>query len=284
MERRIAGARRVRSIKEGVTVKKSRLLLALGLALAMGVTGGIATASGGSGGGTPGGASAVDANPLQNGKPQPAVELRARAKPRRLPRRRFRNITNFTSVGHDNANGSPEVPKYTKALQIDFGKNVRFRPNKPRKCRRDLNGTTTREARRLCPRKSIIGTGTAHVRLPGPTNITDLRTLAIAGPRKNTLRFHAFSPTLSPSVTQVIRGKITRGARGKAFRWRLTVPKVPLILGGAGANTLFGVTIRRKTGVVQARCRAKRFVWRATWTFEDNSRKRDTLRQRCRRR
>lgn len=261
-------------------VRRSRLPLALGLVLALGASGGIASAGGASGSGAD--ASGAEATPLQ-AKPDAVVELLANAKPRKLPRKKFRNMMNFTSVGHDNADGSSGVPKYTKSLMIDFGKNLRFRANRPPKCRADLAGTTTQEARQLCPKKSIIGTGMAHVRLPGPTDITDLQTLAISGPKKNGVRFHAFSPTLGPAVTQVIPGRIVRKAPGKAYRWRLAVPEVPLILDGAGANTLFGVTIPRKTGVVQGRCKAKRFLWRATWLFEDDTRKRDIVKRRCKR-
>jgi len=215
---------------------------------------------------------------------EPRVELRGKVKPQKLPKEKFRNVNLFSSVGHDNADGSSGVPKPTRALRIDFGKNVRFRPNKPRRCTADLDGTTTQQARNRCPRKSIIGRGTAHVRLPGPTDITDLTTLAIAGPGKNRLRFHAYSPTLGPAVTQVILGIIRRSAPGGRYAWRLNVPQVPEILGGAGANTLFGVRIRKGSKVTQARCRAKRFLWRAQWIFNDDTSKRAFRKQRCRRR
>lgn len=245
-------------------LRKSRLAVVLGLALAIGATGGIA-AAGSPGAGSPAASPAGGGPvPLANGKPEVAVELRARIKPKKLPRKKFRNVTSFTSVGHDNANGSPDVPKYTKAISIDFGKNVKFRLGRAARCKADLGGTSSQEARQLCPRKSIVGTGTAHVRLPGPTSITDLQTLAIAGPGKNGIRFHSWSPTLGSAVTQVIPGQIRPNAPGRRYRWRLSVPRVPLILGGAGANTLFGVTIPKQTGIVQARCQAKKLQWRAS--------------------
>jgi hypothetical protein len=266
-------------------VRKSRLPLTLSLVLALGSVGGVAVAGAAGGGASAGSGSDASATPLQ-GKPDTVVELLANAKPRKLPRKKFRNITSFTSVGHDNADGSPGVPKYTKALFIDFGKNVRFRLAKAAKCSAEISGTSTAEARQLCPAKSIIGTGEAHVRLPGnpPFNVTDVQTLAISGPGKNGVRFHAWSPTLGSAVTQVIPGTIRQNAPGKAYNWRLSVPEVPLILGGAGSNTLFGVTIPKKTGVIQARCQAKKFQWRGTWVFEDNSRGQDTKSQRCKRR
>jgi hypothetical protein len=265
-----------------------RASVALGGALALGALGASGVAFGGSSteGSAAQAAGEAGVVPLQSGKPDAAVDVRGRVQPRRLPRQRFRNVQMFASVDHDNADGSAGVPKYTKAIRIDFGRNVRFRPNRPPKCRAVLEGTTTQEARQLCRPRSIIGTGTAHVRLPGtpPFNVTDVQTLAIAGPGRNQIRFHAFSPTLGSAVTQVIPARIRRGAPGKRFRWRLAVPEVPLILGGAGSNTQFGVTIRRNTGVVQARCGMRRHLWRAIWTFEDDTRNRDFERQRCRRR
>ena len=215
---------------------------------------------------------------------EPKVQLGGKIKPAKLKKKKFSNVQLFASVGHDNADGSPGVPKPTRALRIDFGKNLRFRPNRPPKCGANIAGTTTQQARQLCPAKSIIGQGAAHVRLPGPTNVNDLTTLAIAGPGKNQLRFHAHSPTLGAGNTQVILGIVRRNAAGKKFAWRLNVPQVPDILGGTGANTLFGVAINRKTGVTQARCRAKRFFWRAQWTFVDDTTKTAARSQRCRRR
>ncbi|HSI81961.1 MAG TPA: hypothetical protein VK919_15075, partial [Solirubrobacterales bacterium] len=143
---------------------------------------------------------------------------------------------------------------------------------------------TTQQARQLCPAKSIIGQGAAHVRLPGPTNVNDLTTLAIAGPGRNQIRFHAHSPTLGAGNTQVIQGFIRPNAAGKQYTWRLNVPLVPEILGGTGANTLFGVSISKKSGVTQARCQVKKFLWRAQWTFTDDTTKSATRSQRCRRR
>jgi hypothetical protein len=264
-------------------VSKSRLPLALGLALALGTSTGIAFAGGSAERSSDALASDAAATPLQ-GKPDTVVNVRGRVQPRRLPQRRHRTVHLFASVDHDNADGSPGVPKYTKAIRIDFGTNVIFRANRPPKCRRALEGTTTQEARQLCPRRSIIGTGRADVRLPGPINISDVQTLAIAGPGKNQVRFHAFSPTLGPAVTQVIPARLRRGAPGRQFNWRLVVPEVPLILGGAGANTTFGVTIARGSGAVLARCAARRMLWRAQWTFEDDTTQRALQRHPCRRR
>ena len=239
-------------------LRKSIPLTALALVLAVGITGTAAAQ-------------------------EPKVELKGKVTPKKFPKKKFKNATLFSSVGHDNADGSAGVPKPTKALRIDFGKNIKFAPNKPRKCTADLDGTTTQQARQACPAKSVIGTGVAHVRLPGPTDVDDLQTTAFAGPGKNQIRFHAYTPTLGPAVTQVILANIRPNAAGKKFKWRLDVPLVPEILGGAGANTLFGVTIPKKTGVVKARCQTKKFFWKARWTFDDDTTKFASRAQKCKR-
>lgn len=76
-------------------------------------------------------------------------------------------------------------------------------------------------------------------------------------PGPNLLRLHACSPTLGGAELAGHPRKI-RKAAGKQFGQCL-IADVPPIAGGTGSNTLFGATIRRNTGVVQARCRAKFF-------------------------
>jgi hypothetical protein len=267
-------------------IGKSRLFMALGLALALG-TSSVAFAD------TPEGvasAERTDATAAQNEFGPAVAHVMGQVTPKRLPPRRYRNVKFFVEVNHDNAD--PEdtsVPKPTRRVEIDFGRNVRFRLGARAKCFVNLEGTTTQEARDLCPARSLLGAGRAFVRLRGPggegLNFTDLQVSVFNGsdlPGRNLLRLHAYSPTLGGANSQVIQGKV-RPAPGARWGQRL-IADVPPIAGGTGSNTRFGATIRRNTGTVQARCRARFFFWRTRYTFRDGSTARATHRQRCRRR
>jgi hypothetical protein len=221
----------------------------------------------------------------------PAIaEVRGNLKPRRLAPRRYRNVQFFVQVNHDNADPQDtSVPNPTRRVEIDFGRNIRFRLGAVPKCTANLEGTTSQEAREICPRRSFTGAGSAHVRLRGPggegLNFTDLQVSVFNGsnlPGRNLLRLHAYSPTLGGANSQVIQGKV-RKAKGKRWGQRL-IADVPPIAGGTGSNTLFGATLRRNTGTVQARCQQKFMFFRTRYTFRDGKRASASFRQRCQRR
>jgi hypothetical protein len=261
-------------------IRKSRLPIVLGLALALGVSG-VAVAGGTS-----------DAEQTQKaaaGISQSSAittHLAVRTRPLRLPRRNYRNARLFFEVAHDNADGSPDPPPGTRRVIVDFGNNVRVNLDAHPRCRANLEGTTTQQARQRCGR-ALIGVGSAEARLPGPYNVTDLVVSVFNGSNlrgTNRIRAHVDSQGQLPpgATTQVIQARIV-SAPGRQFNRRL-VAEVPAIVGGEGTNTQFNATIRRNTGIVRARCMARRIPYRAFWIFRDDTpRESNTASERCRR-
>jgi hypothetical protein len=209
---------------------------------------------------------------------EPAANIRGNVRPRRLPPRRFRNVRGFIQVWHDNADPSETgVPKPTLRVLVDFPRNIRVNTDALPRCRANIEGTSTRQARQRCGR-ALFGTGRAEAKLPGPGGtifeVNDLVVSAFNGSNlrgENRIRLHADSAgTLPPGqAAQVIQGRLVN-APGRPFGRRL-IAEVPPIVGGEGANTLFNVTIRRSTGFAQARCATRVMRFRARYFFRDST-------------
>jgi hypothetical protein len=245
------------------------MVTALGLVLALGVSG-LAFADGAS---------------------DNVSRVSGKVKPKKLPKKKFKNVNLFTQVTTDFGDVPIGTQENAEEVYIDFGKNIKFKTGARPRCSANIEGTTTAQAKSACSGRSNLGSGRAHVLIPTgppPSPPLDVRDLVVtvfngsdlAG--TNRLRLHAYSPTLGAGNTQVVQGRIVK-APGGAFGKRLAVPDAPDVAGDAGGLTLFNATIGKKTGVVKARCKAKRFRWRTTWVYDDGSKDTHAVSQKCKR-
>jgi hypothetical protein len=239
-------------------IRRSRSALALGLVLAL-ATAGLAFGDG-----------AGDNTAFVDGKVSPS----------KLDKKKLKPVKLFVEVSTDvTVTGSQENPE--KEF-IEFGKNIEFDSKAAKFCTAQIAGTTTDQAKSLCPGKSVIGSGDAAVKLNQATTVSDEIVTVFNGPGKNQLRLHAYSPTLQASNTQVIDGAL-RKANTKGYGTALVVDDAPDAGGDAFAITKFNATISKSSGVAEARCKAKKFQFKRTVTYDDNSSESVTKTQKCKR-
>jgi hypothetical protein len=250
-------------------IRKSRLVLALGLTVALGVSG-IALAGGGA---------AADN----------VSQVKGKVNPKKLDKKKFKPVNLFSQVATDYADPTGDMDQHTEQVFIDFGKNIKFKLGKAQQCSADISGEDTAGARAACPGKSFIGQGEAHAILASPTGdvpVNDLVVSAFAGPGDNQLRLHAYTDSLPPTPganPSVVVGDIVKSRAGKKYGKRLSVEDAPDILGDTGALSLFNAKITKKSKTVVGRCKAKKFRWKATWVYDDGSSDTDTTSQKCKR-
>ena len=237
-------------------IRKSRLVVMLGLVLALGVAA-IAYAVG-----------ADDATPHVDGK----------VSPKKLYKKQYKPVQLFTEVSTELAvDGTQENPE--KEF-IEFGNNIKFKSKAAPFCKVDLAGTTTDQAKTLCPGGSNIGKGDAAVKLNETQSVTDVVVTAFNGPKKNQIRLHAYSA--STGITEVVQGIIS-AATTNGYGSALNVPDAPDVGGDAFAITKFNATIERGSKVVVARCKAKKMLFKRTVEYDDGSEEFVTDRHGCKR-
>ena len=240
-------------------IRRSRLAVALVLTLALGVTG-IAYAGGG--------ASTHDA--FVDGK------VTNKKKPKLSPKK-FKKV-DFTT-GVRTTGGITGTQANPAEEFIAFGKNIKFKNSAAPVCTATFPpGSTPSAAKALCPGKSFLGSGTAKVFGPGGPVDENIVVSAFNGPGANQLRLHTYSVPLGPAAPTV-QGFIVNANSGKKYGKALSVPLAPET--GPLMITQFDTTIKKSSGVVRARCKAKKFLWKRTVTYEDNSTDTATLSQKC---
>jgi len=239
-------------------IRKSRLFVALGLVLALGITG-VALADG------------ADDN---------TSRVAGKVQPKKVPKKKLVPVNLFTQVSTewDVPIGTQQNPE---EVYIDFGRNIKFAPRAAPVCNQNIEVMSTQQARQACPNKSNLGVGRAHARIPGfpsPENrVEDFVVTAFNGsnlPGRNRLRLHAYSAALgaAPGNPSVVEGRIVKSPLGKRYGQRLSVPDAPDVAGDLGGLVLFNATIKRASKVVKARCgNPKKFFWRAQWVYDDAS-------------
>ena len=243
----------------GNVIQKSRLVVALGLVLAIAVAG-IAYATG-----------ADDNTPQVQGS----------VKPKKLDKKKFKPIKLFAGVSTSGpVNGTQFNPE--KEF-IEFGKNLKWKSTKADFCTASISGTTTAQARAACPGDSQLGTGTASVKFANGDELKDLVVTAFNGPAKNQIRLHAATETLGPTVTEVVDGSIVP-ANSPGYGVALKVDNAPDPAGDTAMVTSFNTTIEKSSGVAQGRCKSKTFKFLREVTYDDgSSEKTDPLTQKCKR-
>jgi hypothetical protein len=239
-------------------IGKSRFAVALALTLALGITG-IAYAGGG----------ASTHQAFVDGK----------VKPKKLEKKKFKKVNFNTGVRTEGGiTGTQENPA---AEKISFGKNIKFKNGAAPVCTATLpNGSTPSQARSLCPGKSFLGEGTAKVFGPAGPVDENIVVSAFNGPGNNQIRLHTYSQVLGPA-SPTVQGFIINANEGKKYKKALSVPQAPET--GSIMITQFDTDITKSSGVVRARCKAKKFLWKREVTYTDGSTDTATLSQKCKR-
>ncbi|MEZ5074281.1 MAG: hypothetical protein R2691_05530 [Solirubrobacterales bacterium] len=215
----------------------------------------------------------------------------AKLTPRKLPKQKFRPAKiriDIETQNNDQGSGSfaNQPPAATRTI-VDFPANMRFNTRAAPRCKvgsAALAGTTTRQAIRLCGRRSIVSVNPSRAvqrvgSLSGWTDY-DFVVTAFNGKRRNTLFLHARGQLLP--ITAVLVGRLKRGPKGYGKSLDVKVP----VLAAGGIRT-FETTVKHGK-FVQARCKSRRMKFRARSTYAsgpdtDHTPTRATDRSTCRR-
>ena len=237
-------------------IRKSRLVGALGLTLALGVSG-IAFGT------------AATNNAQVLGKVSPKKLDKKKRKPVNL----YLGVANSPEI----VNGSQSNPAVEN---ISIGKNVKVSLNKADACSAPLvNGSTTAQARAMCPPKSYLGSGRAVVTLPNKNQISDLVVSVFAG-GGNLVRLHTYSPTLQAG-SPIVNGNIVKSTAGSKYGQALSVNPAPET--GALMITHFDATISKSSKVATANCQSKTIPFLRKVTYKDGTSETVSLKQKCKR-
>ena len=246
-------------------ISKSRLTVTIGLVMALGVS----------------------AIAYADGVSENTPNVVGKVTPKKLDRKKKKPVNLFLEVSTYNSANQAAIPAQAPEKEfLKISKNVSWKSNAAPLCGSPLNGTTTVQAKAVCPAGSAIGNGVANVLLPGPGGsvipVNDLIVTVFNGPATNQVRLHAYSPTLGAAATQVINGSIV-SAGGGAYGKALSVPDAPDVAGDAGAITKFNATIGRSTKVARANCDRKTMKFERTVTYDDGTSEKATFSKKCKR-
>lgn len=248
-------------------IRRSRSVLAIGLALAVGVAG-IAIADGAS---------------------DNVSTVKAKVTPKKLPKKKFKKASLNSGVTTLDADGTPFIPdQATEEVYIDYDDDGKINLSSVPKCMANLEPLTTAEAVAACPASKISTAGSAAARIPlGPgTEVSDFTVTAFRGPGTNEILLKAHSPTLGTAggAAPVVHGTIGSSPLGGDYGQRLSVPDAPDVAGDLGALVAFEATIK-KGSVVKARCkdRNRKFNARALFVYDDGSQDTATSTSKCKR-
>jgi hypothetical protein len=161
--------------------------------------------------------------------------------PSNLPKTKFAP-SSLNVVVSSTTDTPEEFPTAVTHTQIDFDDDGKITTRGLAVCRRNLDNTTTEDARRMC-RSSIVGQGTAEAMIPPGVPTEAVVTAFNGAPRGGnaTIILHARTDV---GITQVLRGTISKLGRRGDFGHRLTVPVPPLPAGAV--LTRFETTVKKK--------------------------------------
>ena len=243
-------------------IRKSRIVVAVGLVLALGVAT-IAYADG-----------AADQEAFVDGK----------VTPKKLDKRDYKPVNLLLGVRTEPlvpVNGTQQNPE---AENISLGKNIKWVSKAAPLCTAAIEtpGLTAQQARALCPGKSYIGSGQAEVALSDTSRISDITVSVFNGPQKNQVRLHTSSPTLGAAAPTVF-GEIVKSTQGGKYGQALRVPDAPDAGGDAFQITKFNATITKSSKVATARCKSKKIPFLRVVTYDDGSTETAKLTTSCKR-
>ena len=238
-------------------IRKSRLVGAIGLTLALGVSS-LAFAVG------------TDNNAKVLGKVSPS----------KLDKKKKKPVNLYLGLENDPAYVTGTQSNPSKE-EISIGKNVSIKLSKTDQCTAPLiNGSTPAQARAQCPPKSYIGSGSGAVTAPGGTTINDIIVSVFAG-GGNVVKLHAYSPTLQAASPGALTGRIVGSNQGGKYGQMLVVDPTPET--GSLLITKFDATIAKSSKVATANCKAKSIPFLRHVTYKDGTSENATLTQKCKR-
>jgi hypothetical protein len=243
-------------------IRKSRIAVALGLVLALGVAT-VAWADG-----------ASDNEAFVDGA----------IKPTKLSKKKYKPVQLFLGVRTEPlvpVNGAQQNPEQER---ISMGKNVKWNGNKAPVCTAPIEtpGLTAEQAADMCPGKSLLGQGEAEVALSSTARVSDITVSVFNGPGKNEVRLHTASPTLGAAAPTVF-GEVVKSNQGGKFGPMLVVADAPDAGGDAFEITKFNATIEKSSKVASARCKSKKIPFLREVTYDDGSIETAELTQKCKR-
>ena len=220
-------------------IRRSRTILAMGLALAVGVAG-FAIADG-----------AADNVSTINGK----------VKPKKLPKKKFKKAALNSGVTTLDADNSPTVPaEAAEEVYIDYDDDIKIKLGSVPECTTDLAPLDTAEADRRVreledqhrPARPRRGSRTSRRRTTRSATSRSRCSTVWA----TSVLLKAYSPTLGTAggAAPVVDGTIIKSPRGGDFGKRLSVPNAPDVAGDTGALVAFEATLK-KGKVIKARCK-----------------------------
>jgi hypothetical protein len=240
-------------------IKKTRLVLAFGLVLALGVAG-IAFADG------------VSENEAQ---------VQGEIKPTKLSKKEYKPVSLFSGVATQTTVDGTQFNPVSEYLS--YPKNIKFDFNAGDVCDTlPPSGSTPQQARSACPNDSYLGSGAARVERPNnPANpIDDVVVSVFRGPDKKGIQLHTYSPTLL-AASPTVQGSIVKSNAGGKYGYALSVPNAPET--GALMISEFNATIEKKSKAVLARCKSKKMTFERRVTYSDGSSETVTVDQNCKR-
>jgi hypothetical protein len=235
---------------------KLRRIISLGLVLALGAC----------------------ATAYADGASQNEAFVDGKVKPSKLDKKKYKPVNLLAGV-----RTSGPVPGINPEKEfLSFGKDIKLKTKAAATCSAPIEFQTTDAARNACPKDSYLGKGRGSIMLPGGVAFSDIVVSAFNGPGKNQIRLHTYSPSLE-GATPTVLGKIVKSNAGSKFGQALDVEDAPDVAGDTGMITSFNTTISKKSKVVKARCKAKKFAFERKVTYDDGSSETASLTQKCKR-
>jgi hypothetical protein len=237
-------------------IRRSRTVLAMGLALAVGVTG-IAIA---------------------DGAGDNVSTVKGKITPKKLPKKKYKPAALNNGVTTLDADNNPAIPaEATEQVFIDYDDDIKISLGSVTECTQNLEPLDTAGARAACPNSIISIAGSAAARIPGfPTTNNEVAdfTVTVFRGEGNEVLLKAHSPTLGTAggAAPVVHGNIINSPLGGDFGKRLSVPDAPDVASDLGALVRFEATLK-KGGVIKARCkdRNKTHNFKARFVYDDDS-------------
>ena len=240
--------------------KKSRLIVALGLVLALGVSG-IAFGT----------AAANDAGII--------AEIGGKAKPKFDKKKQSKTSIQLGVTNSDqHINGTQSNPA---SEYISVTKNVKIKLSKAPLCPVTFSsGTPTESAKAQCPAGSVLGEGEAEVKSgPGQVVATPVVTV-FNGPTLGELQLHTYSDSLGPA-SPTVPAKVVTSNAGSAFGLALSVEAAPET--GGIMITKFEATLPKSSNVVYSNCKSKNMKFQRKVTYKDGTSETVDKTQKCKR-
>jgi hypothetical protein len=249
-------------------IRKSQMILATALCMAVGVAG-IAYADGAS---------------------DQVSTVKGRLAPTKLDKKKYKPVKLLNGVTTLDADNNPQTPaEPSKEVYIDYDDDIKISLGGIPECTQPLDGTTTEQAEALCGpgapggNAKMSSTGKAHARISGypavNEEVQDLTVTVFHG-EGNELILHAYSPTLTSANTVALESFIVPSPLGGDFGKRLSVPVIPPLAGGTGALVLFEAKLNKG---VKARCHDgnKKINTKGRFVYDDDSVDNATDKQSC---